>query len=153
MVKPTDIKKYLSQAYFKSKRLEKLNEQIGFYRAKAMKQTSAWSDSPSGGVSTTSPQAVFIEKLMLLTDELNEEAIRMLEFEKEARKLINLLDSEREKMFLEDYHVNKMTMEKIALQRHYSERQVYRVMGDAYRKLSDIVNEDEELERRILEVI
>ena len=62
MVTPTDIKRYLSQCYNISKRLRDLNEQIAEYRIKAMKQTYAWSDTPSGGHASASPQSVYIEK-------------------------------------------------------------------------------------------
>ena len=149
MVTPTDIKRYLSQCYNISKRLRELNEQIAEYRQKAMKQTYAWSDTPSGGHASASPQSVYIEKLVLLTDELDAESIKLLDAERTARELINRLDSQRETMFLEEYHVYRLTYEKMSLKHNYGQRQIYRIIGDAYRHLADIVNADAELERRI----
>ena len=149
MVTPTEVKRYLSQCYHISKRLRDLNEQIAEYRVRAMKQTYAWSDTPSGGHASASPQSVYIEKLVLLTDQLDAESIRLLDAERTARELINRLDSEKEKMFLEDYHVYRLSYEKIALKHNYGQRQIYRILGDAYRHLADIANQDAELEEII----
>lgn len=151
MVTPTDIKQYLSQAYYIGKRMYELQVEIAECKGKAMKSTTAWSDTPSGGHSTSSPQAVWIEKELLIRDKLSKEELRLLDAEESARDLIWLLPSEREKLFLEDYHLRRMKFDEIGFKRNYSARQVYRIIGDAYRHLAEIVNADALLTAKVKE--
>lgn len=149
MITARDIQTYLSRAYYLSKTVRSYQDEIAMLRAKAMKQTPTWSDTPSGGHTASSPQAVYIEKLLLKQDKLYAVASTLLETEDEIRDLIGILKDERARAILEDYHVFRMSIEKISDKYSYSERRIYQIRKQAYVDLAKKVNADPELSKKI----
>lgn len=144
-----DIQTYLSRAYYLSKTVRSYQDEIAMLRARAMKQTPTWSDTPSGGHAASSPQAVYIEKLMLKQDKLYAIASALLETEDEIRDLISILKDERARAILLDYHVFRLPMVKISDKYSYSERRIYQIRKQAYVDIARKVNADPELSRKI----
>lgn len=149
MVTVRDIQTYLSRAYYLSKTVRSYQEEIATLRAKAMKQTPSWSDTPSGGHTASSPQAVYIEKLLLKQDKLYAAASTLLETEDEIRGLISVLKDERARAILLDYHVFRLPMQKISDKYSYSERRIYQIRKQAYVDIARRVNADPELSKKI----
>lgn len=149
MVTEEEVREYLSQAYYISRRIRSQQDKCAELRAKALQQTSQWSDTPSGGHSTTSPQAVWIEKLVLLELEIQNKTANLIQAERDAFSLINLLSDHREKAVLEDFHVNRLNNAKLSMKYDYSESQILRIKNKGYRHLAKLINEDASLENKI----
>lgn len=149
MITAKDIQTYLSRAYYLSREVRSHQERIAEYRSKAMKETPTWSDTPSGGHAASSPQAVFVEKMILEQDKLFAAASTLLELEDEIRDLIGELKDERARAILMDYHVYRMNMQKLANKYSYSERRIYQIRSQAYVDLAKKANRDPELSKKI----
>lgn len=149
MVTAKDIQTYLSRAYYLSKTVRSYQEEIAMLRAKAMKQTPTWSDTPSGGHTASSPQAVYIEQLLLKQDKMYAAASVLLETEDEIRDLIGFLKDQRAQAILLDFHVFRLGMAKLTIKYDYSESRIYQIRRQAYVDLAKIVNGDPELQKKI----
>lgn len=151
MVTELDVKQFMSQAYYISKRVRTILEKIAEYKAKALKDTAAWSDTPRGGHSISSPQAVWIEKIIAEQEKLKDGATDLVEKEQLIRELIELLYDEKSKAILEDYHLYRLGMNKITIKYNFSDRQIFRILRKAYRDIAFKINDDPELEKRFRE--
>ena len=138
MITVPELINYLSQAYFVSLRAKSLHEKILEYKDLAMKQTSAWSETPSGGRTGSSPQAVWIEKMIETQELLSRTETKLLDKERKIREIIEFLPDELEKGILEDYHLNRM---EIGYKYSYDERQIRRIRNRAYNQLVIILNQ------------
>lgn len=151
MVTEIEVKQFMSQAYYISKRVRTSLERIAEYRTKALKDTAAWSDTPKGGHSVSSPQAVWIEKIIAEQEKLKDGASDLVEKEKLIRELIDLLYDEKAKAILEDYHIYRLGMNKMCIKYNFSDRQIFRILRKAYRDIAFKINDSEELKRRFEE--
>lgn len=140
MVTAAQVKSYLSKLFYLSMRMRSEAEAVARYRAQAMRTTTTWTDTPNGGRVASSPQAVWVERMMQAQDRLEHIAAELLKREEVARELLDLLDDEREKAILEDYHLHRLNVQKIANKYNYSERQIIRIRKTAYIKLTNGIN-------------
>lgn len=149
MISAREVKEFLSQAYYTSVRMQTVIEQINMYRTKAMKETAAWSDAPGGQHSTTSLQAIWIEKAVDLQEQWKDMAEELIEKDKLSHSLINMLSDERAKCMLEDRHIWRMSLAKMCMKHSYSQPQIWRIMNAAYKELAEIISSDPDLEQKI----
>lgn len=149
MISPNEVKEYLSQAYYTSQRIQTLVERINEYRARAMRETPAWSDTPSGGHVASSPQAVWIEKAVDLQEEWKDLAAELIDRDRTAHRIIERLHDQQQKALLEDRHIWRMSRKDISEKYHYSTRQVNRILRQAYQDLAGIISADAELEKKV----
>lgn len=149
MITANEVKEFLSQAFYTSQRMLTLIEKINEYRMRAMRETPTWSDTPSGGHAASSPQAVWIEKAVDLQEKWRELAEELIDRDKTAHDIIELLDDQRQKAILEDRHIWRMSIWKICEKYSYSKAQVYRIMREAYRDLTVELAKHPELEAKI----
>ena len=147
MISAREVKEFLSQAYYTSVRMQTVIEQINMYRTKAMKETAAWSDAPGGQHSTTSLQAIWIEKAVDLQEQWKDMAEELIERDKLSHSLINRLPDERAKCMLEDRYIWRMTWRSMEDKHHYSERQMHNILRRAYKDLAEIISSDADLEK------
>lgn len=147
MISASDVKEFLSQAYYTAVRMKTVIEQINVYRTKAMKETAAWSDTPGGSNSTASLQAIWIEKAVDLQEQWKEMAGELIERDKFSHSLINMLSDERQKCMLEDRYIWRMSWRSMEDKHHYSERQMNNILRQSYKSLAEIVSNDEDLEK------
>lgn len=143
MVNAEEVKAYLSQAYYVSKRIRELWEIITTFQAKAMKDTVAWSETPKGGHTTSSPQAVWIERIIELKDDIE----ILKDKEQLIRDMLKLVSNERERIILQDYHLYRLGIRKMTVKYNYSDRQIYRILNKGYRDIAFKINEQPELEK------
>lgn len=149
MITVAELKKYLSQLFYLSLRLNSEAEAVAQYRARAMKTTTTWQDTPNGGRAVSSPQAVWLERAIIAQDRLKHTAAELLQREQTAAELLQLLEEDRARAILEDYHLHRMNVQAIAAKYHYSERQIIRIKKKAYFKLTDEINKRPELIEKI----
>ena len=147
MISASDVKEFLSQAYYTAVRMQTVIEKINMYRTKAMKETAAWSDTPGGSGSTVSLQAIWIEKAVDLQEQWKELAGELIERDKFSHSLINMLSDEREKCMLEDRYIWRMSWHAMEDKHHYSERQMHNILRRSYKELAEIISADPELEK------
>ena len=147
MISASEVKEFLSQAYYTAVRMQTVIEKVNMYRTKAMKETAAWSDAPGGAHSNTSLQAIWIEKAVDLQEQWKELAGELIERDKFSHSLINMLSDERQKCMLEDRYIWRMSWRSMEDKHHYSERQMNNILRQAYKDLADIVSHDEDLEK------
>ncbi len=152
MITPNEVKEYLSQAYYTSQRIQTLVEKISEYRARAMRETPTWSETPTGGHAASSPQAVWIEKAVDLQEQWKDLAADLIERDRTAHRIIERLEDQRQKALLEDRHIWRLSWREISDKYHYSTRQLSRIMRRAYQDLAGIISADPELERQIKDV-
>lgn len=149
MITKGEIKNYLWKANEFSKSVRQLQEKIATLRSQAMKQTSAWSDTPRGGKLISSPQEQAVEKIYEFQQLLEKKSIELIVQERLAWDLIDLLPDGRHKRVLIAYHINRLNLYQIAQQENYSERQIKRDKENAYYRLADIVNKNPAIEAKI----
>lgn len=79
-----------------------------------------------------------VSKIIELEQEINEDIDKLIDLKRVARKLIEQLDNEVEKMILYKRYFENKTFEQISVEMNYSWRQVHRLHGSALQNFSKI---------------
>lgn len=118
-------KRFLEQAYWLDKRIERKGEEIKRLRAKLEKSNSHISDMPRGGGGQDWTDADV--KVMELEARIRMEIARLCEVKRQIGETIDAVEDARYRTLLEMRYRNYYTFEKIAVEMHYSYMQVHRL--------------------------
>ena len=89
----------------------------------------------SGGPQVQCRYAEIINKIVDLESEILDEVNDLLDLQKEARRLINAVEDETERLVLQYYYIDGLTMEEISERIGYGERHTYRIKKAALEKI------------------
>lgn len=118
-------KRFLEQAYWLDKRIERREEEAARLRAKLEKTNSHISDMPRGGDGSDWTDAAI--KVMELEQRIRQEIYRLCELKRQIGEAIDAVEDGRYRTLLELRYRNYFTFEKIAVEMNYSYMQVHRL--------------------------
>lgn len=122
-------KKFLSRPYWIDRRIERKQEEIDRLRAQLTKATSHLSDMPRGGSGGDWTDADV--KVLEMEDAIHAEILELCRVKREVFEMIDTVEDERYRTLLELRYRNYLTFEQIAVEMHYSWRQVMRLHAEA----------------------
>ena len=76
-----------------------------------------------------------VSKIIELEKEINDDIDKLIDLKRIARKVIEQLDNEVEKMVLYKRYFENKTFEQISVEMNYSWRRIHQIHGDALKKL------------------
>ena len=76
-----------------------------------------------------------VSKIIELENEINEDIDHLVDLKSEARKVIERLDNDVEKLVLYKRYFENKTFEQISVELNYSWRRIHQFHGDALKKL------------------
>lgn len=122
-------KKYLSRPYWIDKRIDRKQEEIDRLRAKLTKATATITDMPRGGSGADWTDADI--HVMELEEKIHAEIVELCRVKREVFEAIDAVEEEKYRTLLELRYRNYLTFEQIAVEMHYSWRQVMRLHAEA----------------------
>lgn len=138
MAKVTDkLKHYLNSAKYWSEKKDYLSTRIERLRSRAEKITTSYSDVPTFGDYDDYRQTVITD--MIDTESEYKEAVAECKKKmQEIQFLISCLENYNERSALERHYIYLENWQDVALQLHYTERQIHNIHGDALLHLLEI---------------
>lgn len=126
-------KRFLEQAYWLDKRIERRAEEAKRMRARLEKSNSHISDMPRGGNGQDWTEADI--KVLEMEERICQEIARLCEIKRQIGEAIDAVDDGRYRMLLELRYRNYYTFEKIAVEMNYSYDRVKHMHLEALKKV------------------
>lgn len=126
--------RYLSRYRRLNQRIDRLLEEQGRWREKAMRITPVLSPVPGGGGSG-SPIERPMDKVLEIDAEINREIDELQIVRQEICAALNQLEDENLKLLMEYRYIDGLTWERIAVKMNYSYMQICRLHGKALRTI------------------
>ena len=149
MVSEYSVKEFLKKAYYASKKMEKIIEELDRCKSQAMRTTPVLGESSSGAHADPDSRAKIIEKYVDLQREWAHIADVIIENDRLASHIIELLPDERQKALLWDRHIWRMSVQEMSDKWFYSSAQIKRILRSGYQDLAEIINKDPELREKM----
>lgn len=137
-MKLTNVKEYLSQAYYIDKRIDTLNNELIMLESKLCKCTANY-NSAGHSNNTRSAFEYTIDKVMQYRDRLNNEINNLVDKKNDIKRMIDKLDNDKEKIILHKRYINFQTFESIAEDLELNPRQIYRIHKKSLEKLQNVI--------------
>lgn len=128
-------KEYLSQAYRLDVRIDSKIRQVSSLNDLAGKCTPVLSDMPKAPSGPTSRMEEIIVKIIDLENEINADIDRLVDLKAEIAGVIKKVANMEYQTILERRYLAGMSVEDIASSMGKSERQIYRMLKEAYQEV------------------
>ena len=129
------VKEYLNQAFWIDVGIGSKLDQLERLNALATRATATFSDTPVNRSRDVNKQEEIIIKIIMLEDDIKEEMARLVEKKEEITRAVHAVDKEEYRYLLEKRYLSFMKWEDIADDMHVSLRTVYRMHGEALKKV------------------
>ena len=126
--------RYLSRYRRLNQRIDRLLEEQGRWRERAMRITPVLSPVPGGGGSG-SPIERPMDKVLEIDAEINREIDELQIVRQEIRAVLNQLEDENLELLMEYRYIDGLTWEQIAVKMHYGFQWVCKLHGRALNRL------------------
>ncbi len=131
-----NAKEYLSQVFHIDQRIDSKLAQVMRLRDSATKCTQTISDMPRGGSRNQQTLESTVCKIIELENEINADIDRLVDLKAEARRVINAVDDPDQQLILELRYLSYKPWNEIMITLGYSEPTIYRLHGEALKKIS-----------------
>ena len=128
-------KDYLSQAFHIDQRISSKLSQVMRLREAATNCTATLTDMPRPDSPSRQQMADTICKIVDLEREINEDIDRLVDLKAEARRAINAVSDPDQQLILELRYLCYKPWNEIMTELGYSEPTVYRLHGEALKKI------------------
>ena len=128
-------KEYLSQAFHIDQRINSKLSQVMRLREAATSCTATLSDMPRPDSPSRQQMADTICKIVDLEREINEDIDRLVDLKAEARRVINAVSDPDQQLILELRYLCYKPWNEIMTELGYSEATIYRLHGEALKKI------------------
>ena len=135
-------KEYLSQAFHIDQRISSKLSQVMRLREAATSCTATLSDMPRPDSPSRQQMADTICKIVDLEREINEDIDRLVDLKAEARRVINAVSDLDQQLILELRYLCYKPWNEIMTELGYSEPTIYRLHGEALKKICVPVKND-----------
>ena len=135
-------KEYLSQAFHIDQRISSKLSQVMRLREAATSCTATLSDMPRPDSPSRQQMADTICKIVDLEREINEDIDRLVDLKAEARRAINTVSDPDQQLILELRYLCYKPWNEIMTELGYSEPTIYRLHGEALKKICVPVKND-----------
>lgn len=126
--------RYLSRYRRLNQRIDRLLEEQGRWREKAMRITPVLTHAP-GGKGGGGPIERPIEKVLEIDAEINREIDELQTVRQEIRAALNQLEDKNLELLMEYRYIDGLTWERIAEKMDYSRQWVFSLHGKALQKI------------------
>lgn len=130
-----NAKEYLSQVMYIDQRIDTKLEQVMSLREAATKATATLSDMPRPDSPNVRSMEDTIVKIVDLEDEINRDIDRLVDLKAEARRLIGQVKEPDQQLVLELRYLCYKPWSEIMVELGCSEPTVYRLHGEALKKI------------------
>ena len=137
-----NAKEYLSQAMHIDQRINSKLEQVTRLRENAANCTATLSDMPRPDSPNKQRMEETICKIVDLEHEINADIDRLVDLKAEARKAINAVTDPDQQLILELRYLCYKPWNEIMTELGYSEPTIYRLHGEALKKICVPVKND-----------
>ena len=128
-------KEYLSQAFWVDVGIGSKLDQLERLNALATRATTTFSQTPRSGTRNPHRTEDVLIKIIMLEDKLKEDMNRLVELKADITKAIEGVDVKEYRILLEKRYLSFMKWEDIAFDMHCSLRTIYRMHGEALKKV------------------
>ena len=135
-------KEYLSQAFHIDQRISSKLSQVMRLREAATNCTATLTDMPRPDSPSRQQMADTICKIVDLEREINEDIDRLVDLKAEARRTINAVSDPDQQLILELRYLCYKPWNEIMTELGYSEPTIYRLHGEALKKICVPVKND-----------
>ena len=135
-------KEYLSQAFHIDQRISSKLSQVMRLREAATNCTATLSDMPRPDSPSRRQMTDTICKIVDLEREINEDIDRLVDLKAEARRVINAVSDPDQQLILELRYLCYKPWNEIMTELGYSEPTIYRLHGEALKKICVPVKND-----------
>ena len=135
-------KEYLSQAFHIDQRISSKLSQVMRLREAATNCTATLSDMPWPDSPSRQQMTDTICKIVDLEREINEDIDRLVDLKAEARRAINAVSDPDQQLILELRYLCYKPWNEIMTELGYSEPTIYRLHGEALKKICVPVKND-----------
>lgn len=129
-------KQYLLQYRNNESEISRTIEELTRWESRARRVTSGWSDLPSGTSNQGDRIQMCVEKIIEMQNKLAEQIDRGVALREDIEKAIGAVADDRLRLLLRYRYIDGYTWERIAVEMHYSWRQVVRMHGKALEEMS-----------------
>lgn len=137
-----NAKEYLSQAMYIDQRINSKLEQVTRLRENVTNCTATLSDMPRPDSPNKQRMEETICKIVDLEREINADIDRLVDLKAEARKAINAVSDPVQQLILELRYLCYKPWNEIMTELGYSEPTIYRLHGEALKKICVPVKND-----------
>ena len=127
--------KYLKRYINLDREIERKLEEIARLRSKLTRVTEVYSTEPRGGGTIYGKTEGILAKIVDLENELDADIDRLVTVRDSIRMVIESVEEDRERLLLQYRYLDGKTFEKIAVEMHYSWRQIHRLHSRALTNL------------------
>lgn len=123
--------KYLKRYINLDREIERKLEEVARLRAKLTRGTEVYSTEPRGGGSIYGKTEEILAKIVDLEKEIDADVDRLIAVRDNIKSVIEVVEDDRERLLLQYRYLDGWTFEKIAVEMHYSWRQIHRLHSQA----------------------
>jgi DNA-directed RNA polymerase specialized sigma subunit len=127
--------KYLKRYINLDREIERKLEEVARLRSKLTRVTEVFTTEPKGGGSIRGKTENIIAKIVDLEKEIDADVDRLISIRDNIKAIIEAVEDDREKLLLQYRYLDGRTFEEIAVQMHYSWRQIHRLHSKALTNL------------------
>jgi DNA-directed RNA polymerase specialized sigma subunit len=127
--------KYLKRYITLDREIEHKLREIDHWRAKLTRIMPIYSTEPKGGGSIRGKTESIIAKIVDLENEIDADIDRLVAVRDGIKAIIEAVEDDRERLLLQYRYLDGKTFEKIAVEMHYSWRQIHRLHSKALTNL------------------
>lgn len=128
-------KEYLGRAYYIDKRIESKLAQIESLRGLATKVTSVFSDTPHISTPDNYRLEKTLAKIIDLENEIDADVEALVDLKRDVAQIIEQVENVKHRTLLERRYLSFQTWEQIAMSLECDVRHVYRLHGEALKKI------------------
>ena len=127
--------KYLKRYINLDREIERKLEEVARLRSKLTRVTEVYSTEPRGGGSIYGKTEEILAKIVDLEKEIDADVDRLVAVRDSIKSIIEAVEDDRERLLLQYRYLDGRTFEEIAVQMHYSWRQIHRLHSRALSNL------------------
>jgi len=127
--------KYLKRYINLDREIDRKLEEVARLRAKLTRVTEVYSTEPRGGGSIYGKTEEILAKIVDLEKEIDADVDRLISIRDNIKAIIEAVEDDRERLLLQYRYLDGRTFEEIAVQMHYSWRQIHRLHSKALTNL------------------
>lgn len=125
------LKRYINL----DREIERKLEEVARLRSKLTRVTEVYSTEPRGGGSIYGKTEEILAKIVDLEREIDADVDRLISIRDNIKAIIEAVEDDRERLLLQYRYLDGKTFEKIAVEMHYSWRQIHRLHSRALTNL------------------
>ena len=123
--------KYLKRYITLDREIDRKLEEVARLRSKLTRVTEVYSTEPRGGGTIYGKTEEILAKIVDLEKEIDADVDRLIEVRDSIKSIIESVEDDRERLLLQYRYLDGRTFEEIAVQMHYSWRQIHRLHSKA----------------------